>query len=115
MLLTKSPPTSLEHKYIECPRIEPVTEGLHRRRWSVMIPTYNRTKYLSQTLTSVLEQDLEPDVMQIEVIDNCSTEADIEAEISNLSSHNRVSFYRQPRNVGLVANFTTCIQRSTLR
>jgi len=74
---------------------QPVTEGLHRPRWSVMIPTYNRTKYLSQTLTSVLEQDLGPDAMQIEVIDNCSTSADIEAEINNIS-HNRVSFYRQP-------------------
>lgn len=112
MLLTKSPPTSLEAKYIECPKIEPVTEGLHRPRWSVMIPTYNRTKYLSQTLTSVLEQDIESDAMQIEVIDNCSTEADIEAEISKVSSHNRVSFYRQPHNIGPVANFTTCIQRA---
>jgi len=58
MLLTKFPPTGLDPKHIECPKIEPVTEGLHRPRWSVMIPTYNRTKYLSQTLTSVLEQDL---------------------------------------------------------
>ena len=101
--------TSSEH--IECPRIEPVRAGLHRPRWSVMIPTYNRTKYLSQTLKSVLEQDPGSDEMQIEVIDNCSTEADIEAEISKIS-HNRVSFYRQPHNVGLVANFTTCIQRA---
>jgi len=50
MLLTKFPPTGLDPN-IECPKIEPVTEGLHRPRWSVMILTYNRTKYLSQTLT----------------------------------------------------------------
>ena len=100
--------TSL-NEYIESPPIEPVAEGVHRPCWSVMIPTYNRTKYLSQTLTSVLKQDLGPDTMQIEVIDNCSTSPDIKAEIS---SNNRVSFYRQPYNVGSVANFTTCIQRA---
>jgi len=60
----------------------------------------------------VLEQDLGPDAMQIEVIDNCSTSADIEAEINNISSHNRVSFYRHNPNNGPVANFTACIQRA---
>ena len=98
-------------EYVECLPIEPVAEGLRRPRWSVMIPTYNRTSYLSQTLKSVLEQDLGLDEMQIEVIDNCSTEADIEAVVSKIG-HNRVSFCRQPHNVGLVANFTTCIQRA---
>jgi len=43
----------------------------------------------------VLEQDPGPDEMQIEVIDNCSTSADIEAEVNKIG-HNRVSFYRQP-------------------
>lgn len=100
-----------EPERIERPSIEPVDEGLHRPRWSVMIPTYNRTKYLLQTLTSVLEQDPGPDEMQIEVIDNCSTQTDIEAVVRK-TSLNRVSFYRQPQNVGSVANFTTCIQRA---
>jgi len=44
----------------------------------------------------VFEQDLGPDAMQIEVIDNCSTSADIEAEINNISSHNRVSSIDNP-------------------
>jgi len=104
-MLTKFPPTGSKH--IECPKIEPVTEGLHRPRWSVMIPTYNRTKYLNTH--KCVEQDLGPDAMQIEVIDNCSTSADIEAEINNISSH-KVSFYRQL--IGPVANFTACIQRA---
>lgn len=76
-----------------------------------MIPTYNRTKYLEQTLKSVLEQAPAPDEMQIEVIDNCSTEADIEAVVRRMGQ-NRISFYRQPKNVGLVANLTTCIKRA---
>jgi len=60
--------------------------------------TYNRTKYLSQTLTKCLNKTSDL-TMQIEVIDNCSTSADIEAEINNISSHNRVSFYRQPLHI----------------
>ena len=91
--------------------IEPIPKGLHRPLWSVMIPTYNRTKYLEQTLKSVLEQFPGSDVMQIEVIDNCSTEADPEAVVRRIGQ-NRVSFYKQSKNVGLVANLTTCIKRA---
>jgi len=59
----------------------------------------------------VFEQDLGPDAMQIEVIDNCSTSADIEAEINKTAATTEVSFYRQtPYNS--VANFTACIQRA---
>ena len=93
------------------PSIEPVPEGVHRPLWSVMIPTFNRTKYLEQTLRSVLEQAPGPEEMQIEVIDNCSTYDDPEALVSQLGQ-NRISFYRQPNNVGMVANLTTCIKRA---
>src|SRR6476660_2949045 len=42
--------------------------------WSVMIPTYNaRADYLEETLRSVLQQDPGPDQMQIEVIDDASS------------------------------------------
>lgn len=47
--------------------------------------------------------------MHIEVINNCSTQSDIEAVIR--TSLNRV-FYIQTHNAGLVANFTTYIQRA---
>lgn len=93
------------------PQIPPVAEGEIRPFWSVMIPTYNRLTFLEQTLKSVLEQGFSPDEMQIEVVDNCSTKCDIKTLVQDIGL-GRISFYRQPRNVGMVGNWNTCIARS---
>jgi glycosyltransferase involved in cell wall biosynthesis len=76
-----------------------------------MIPTYNCARYLRQTLTSVLEQALPANMMQIEVVDDCSSRDDPEAIVAEIGL-GRVSYYRQPRNVGNTANINTCLQRS---
>jgi glycosyltransferase involved in cell wall biosynthesis len=94
----------------------PVIEPLLRRSddplWSVMIPNYNAPdEFLVQTLESVLVQDLGSGQMQIEVVDNCSTQGNPE-QVVNQIGKGRVGFYRQPRNLGMVGNFNTCIQRS---
>lgn len=91
--------------------IPPVPEGEPRPLWSVMIPTYNCANYLRETLASVLAQDPGADVMQIEVVDDCSTKDDPKTVVEELGK-GRVSFYRQPENVGHVRNFNTCLQRS---
>lgn len=92
-------------------RIPPVTNGITRPLWSVMIPTYNCANYLRETLVSVLSQDPGPEIMQIEVVDDHSTKDDPEAVVKELGQ-GRVSFYRQPENVRHVKNFNTCIQRA---
>ncbi len=96
---------------IKYPLIHPVLEKKHRPLWSVMIPTYNGTKYLEKTLRSVLEQDIRADSMQIEVIDDCSTQDDPEELVREIGK-GRVSFYRQPKNVSLIANWNACIGRA---
>ncbi len=93
------------------PVIQPVPPGIKRPRWSVMIPTYNCARFLRETLESVLSQDIDPAEMQIEVIDDCSTSDDPEAVVREFGQ-GRVSFYRQPKNVGATNNFNTCIHRS---
>lgn len=95
----------------EFPAIAPVPQGIHRPLWSVMIPSYNCTNYLKTTLSSLLAQAPSPEMMQIEVIDNCSTEGDVEALVKELGGE-RVSFHRQPHNIGAIANFNACIERS---
>ena len=91
--------------------IHPIPHGVPRPLWSVMIPTYNCAGYLRKTLQSVLEQDPGPDIMQIEVVDDCSTQDDPEAVVAELG-RGRVAFHRQPTNVGHIRNFDTCLQRS---
>lgn len=111
MKIAKSFPKVSVPERIEYPSIDPVPEGVHRPLWSVMITTYNRTEYLEQALKSVLEQDPGPDEMQIEVVDDCSPKEDIEAFVRKFGQ-DRVSFYRQPKNVGIYANWNTCINRA---
>jgi glycosyltransferase involved in cell wall biosynthesis len=91
--------------------VPPVPPSVERPRWSVMIPTYNCAGYLREALAGVLAQAPGPDVMQIEVVDDCSTADDPAAVVAELGG-GRVAFHRQPRNVGHSRNFTTCIQRA---
>lgn len=90
--------------------IPPVAAGEARPRWSVMIPTYNCARYLAETLASVLEQDPGPEHMQIEVVDDASSD-EPRAVVEALGG-GRVGFFRQPSNVGHTRNFATCLLRS---
>jgi glycosyltransferase involved in cell wall biosynthesis len=91
--------------------VPPVSSGINRPMWSVMIPTHNCANYLRETLKSVLEQDPGSDVMQIEVVDDCSTQDDPKAVVEELGG-DRVTFYRQPQNVGHTKNFQTCLEHA---
>lgn len=92
------------------PRILPV-ETTDRPRWSVMIPVYNAGQYLRQTLESVLMQAPSESEMQIEVIDDCSTDIDVQQLVRDVGK-GRVGYYRQPYNVGSLRNFETCLNLS---
>lgn len=93
------------------PFIATISEKEYNPKWSVMIPVYNCKDYLVQTLLSVLEQDLGPTLMQIEVVDDCSTDADIEKLVREIGK-GRITYFRQPVNLGNVRNFETCLNRS---
>ena len=93
------------------PKIAPLMRSVHDPVWSVMIPTYNCAGYLAHTLQSVLRQDPGPELMQIEVLDDCSNRDDPEAVVKAIG-RGRVAFYRQPKNVGAIPNFNACIERS---
>src|SRR6516164_4126740 len=83
----------------------------HQPIWSVMVPVYNRTKYLAEALDSVVAQGFDESEMQIEVIDDCSTHDDAEVLVRTRYDK-RVSFHRQPQRVGMIGNWNTCIQRA---
>ena len=93
------------------PIIPPLPESASRPLWSIMIPAYNCAGFLIETLKSVLIQDMGEGQMQIEVVDDASTDADVEFIVNTLGK-GRVRYYRQPYNVGSLRNFETCINRA---
>ncbi|WP_089321226.1 glycosyltransferase [Pontibacter ummariensis] len=76
-----------------------------------MIPVYNCSQFLVDTLESVLMQEIPEQEMQIEVVDDASTDTDVEALVKQIGK-GRVSYYRQAQNVGSLRNFETCINRA---
>jgi len=93
------------------PKITPVPEGVPRPLWSVMIPAYNCISYLQGTIESVLEQAPDPDLMQIIVVDDCSTDGDVSAMVKKVG-RGRVCCFIQGKNVGSLRNFETCLNLS---
>lgn len=93
------------------PVILPLPDDPNRPRWSVMIPVYNCMAYLEQTLRSVLAQDPGMAFMQIEVVDDHSTDGDVAGLVSRIGK-GRIQYYRQPVNRGSLRNFETCLNRA---
>lgn len=93
------------------PMIQPLAENGVRPLWSVMIPAFNCTPYLQDALESVLAQDPGADKMQIEVVDDCSTDGDVESLVMQIGK-GRVGYFRQEVNRGSLRNFETCLNRA---
>src|SRR5882762_9895331 len=93
------------------PVITPVSPADVHPLWSVLIPTYNCIEWLRQTLEGVLVQDPGPEKMQIEVVDDYSTDGDVGALVQEIGK-GRIGFFRQEKNRGSLRNFETCLNRS---
>lgn len=76
-----------------------------------MIPAYNCLHFLTETLISVLQQKVPENEMQIEVVDDASTDGDVSGLVNNIGK-GRIKYFRQSENVGSLRNFETCINRS---
>ena len=76
--------------------------------WSVVIPTFNCARYLSESLGSVLIQGIDPKQMEILVVDDCSTRDNPDDVVARFGN-GRVRFIRQIQNVGKARNYGTGI------
>lgn len=92
------------------PPIIPKIHDHNRPLWSVMIPTYNSQDFIEEALRGVLVQDAGREKMQIEVIDDCSS--DNTEEIVKKIGGDRVKYYRHAQNIGSLKNFEFCLNKS---
>ncbi|MEM9214619.1 MAG: glycosyltransferase [Cyanobacteria bacterium P01_F01_bin.150] len=79
---------------------------------SVMIPTFNPVEDLfRKTLHSLLAQQSSIDFnhLQIEVVDDASTEIDVESIVYEVG-HGKIHFFQQPQNIGLIDNWNYCLK-----
>src|SRR5436309_14845926 len=95
------------------PLISPLQEkGSPRPFWSVMIPTYNpQPHYLEETLRGILLQDPGPEQMQIEVIDDGSTD-NTASEVVRRIAAGRVASSAERQNRRLATTWNLCVERA---
>jgi glycosyltransferase involved in cell wall biosynthesis len=74
---------------------------------SVLIPTYNYAHFLDETIQSVLNQTFQN--YELIIVDNNSTDNTDEV-VQKYLSDNRVSFYKNETNIGLVGNWNKCLE-----
>lgn len=101
----------VDDRILAAPPAVPPVGDVMRPLWSVMIPVYNCSSYLKETLHSVLSQCKNRPEVQIEVIDDASTDSNVEDLVMSFGE-GRVTYYRQSINVGSLRNFHTCLLRA---
>lgn len=74
---------------------------------SVVIPVYNTENYLAKTIDSVLTQTFKD--FELLIIDNCSTDASPDIAQKYAQKDDRIKFYRNDHNLGLIGNWNRAI------
>jgi glycosyltransferase involved in cell wall biosynthesis len=76
-----------------------------------MIPVYNAGNFIEETLRSVLAATAVLESVQIEVVDDASTDINVQ-EVVERVGQGKITYFCQSSNVGSLRNFETCINRS---
>jgi len=110
-----SQPATLDSERVELaglsyPAVAPVSGSGQRPFWSVVIPVYNRDKYLLECLTSVLAQWPGDEEMEIIVIDNSSNPA-LRGVVQSVGK-SVVRYHYHPARLSLQHNWNSAINAS---
>jgi glycosyltransferase involved in cell wall biosynthesis len=77
-----------------------------------MIPVYNPApRQLEQAIQSVLSQDSGVEAMQIEIVDDCSPDVNVQQLVKTVAG-DRVRYSRNARNMGLAGCWNACVERA---
>ena len=77
--------------------------------FSICIPNYNYSKYIEETINSVLDQDFEN--YEIIVVDNDSTDESWEI-IKRYSDHKKVKIFKNNFNIGFAPNLQKVTEKA---
>ncbi len=78
---------------------------------SVCIPAYNRPRGLARTLELIRSQGYRH--LEIIISDDCSDNKEVRAVAETARSHDeRISYYRQDQNLGIIENHSFLLQRT---
>ena len=91
--------------------ITKISEKVTNPRCSVIIPTYNRSRYLPKAINSVLSQTFQD--FEIIVVDDCSTDNTVQIIQEFVKHDSRIKLLRHERNKGAQAARNTGIVNST--
>lgn len=79
---------------------------------SICIPTYNRAKYLSKTLDSIISQEeFQDKKVEIIINDNCSTDNTEDVGKEYATKYENLLYFRNPENV-VDRNYPICLSRA---
>ncbi|HVX52214.1 MAG TPA: glycosyltransferase family 2 protein [Chitinophagaceae bacterium] len=76
-------------------------------RVSVLIPSYNYAHFIEDAIHTVLDQTFQD--FELIIVDNQSTD-DTEQIIQKYLTDERVLYFKNPVNIGLVGNFNKCME-----
>lgn len=82
-----------------------------RKKLSICIPTYNRAKYLGDTLASIIQQATEE--VEIVISDNASSDNTADLVNKYLKIFPAITYYRHPENVGADRNYLKVVELAT--
>lgn len=78
---------------------------------SILIPTYNREKYIEETIFSALNQTYKN--IEVIVVDNCSSDNTYQICQKIASKDARLLLYKNSQNIGPVKNWIECLKKSS--
>jgi glycosyltransferase involved in cell wall biosynthesis len=93
------------------PSIPAIAGVADRPFWSVMIPARDSAATIEETLFSVLRSGVDLRHAQVEVVDDCSRDIDLERLVAEVG-RGRIGYVRHERPLGAPATFNHCIARA---
>ena len=78
---------------------------------SIILPVYNRERYLSAAIKSVLQQTYQN--WELLISDNCSEDTSADIASKYAKDDKRILFWRNEENIGLFRNYNKCIEKSS--